>query len=334
MRDPYDVLGVGRSATQSEIKSAYRKLARTLHPDLNPDNPKAEERFKEASAAYELLSDETKRRRFDRGEIDANGNERRRPHPGAGARRPGAGAGFGGGFGGAGFGGGFGGRSNSNRGQQEWWFEDLLNDDDASPFASRGPGGRHHTAPKRGGDARYTVTVSFEEAAMGGSRQVALNSGKTVSVKIPPATESGKTLRLKGMGAPGMHGGPDGDALVEITVTPHEVFRREGWDVIAEIPVSLSEAVLGGKITVLTIDGKVTMSVPEGSNSGTKLRLRGKGIPKEGNLDNGRGDQFCLLKIVLDDPQDPKLKAMVQKLDHPSAASSALATLRAKLGLD
>lgn len=327
MRDPYELLGVGRTATQSEIKTAYRKLARTLHPDLNPNDPKAEDRFKEVSAAYELLSDDDKRKRFDRGEIDAEGHERRRAH--SGQRRSS-------GFGGGGFGGaGFGGRTNNNRGQNTWWFEDLLNDEDDSPFAAgRGPGGRQHTSPKRGTDTRYPVTVSFEEAAMGCSRQITLSGGKTVSVKVPPASETGKVLRLKGMGAPGMHGGPDGDALVEITVTPHGVFRREGVDVVADIPVSLTEAVLGAKITVPTVDGKVTVTVPEGSNTGTTLRLRGKGIPKDGKPESGRGDQLCKLKIVLDDPADPKLKSMVSKLHHEGGSSGVIAALRAKLGLD
>lgn len=331
MRDPYLVLGVNRTASQQDIKSAYRKLARTLHPDLNPDDPKAEERFKEASAAYDLLSDETRRRRYDHGEIDADGNERRRTQ--SSYRRNGSGFGTGG-FGAGGFSSGFGGGSRSSRsGQQTWWFEDLLNDEDDGIFnnASRGPGGRHNTAPKRGGDVRYKVSVTFEEAAVGASKTLALSSGKTVNVKIPPASESGKVLRLKGMGAPGMHGGTDGDALVEIVVKPHPVFHREGDNVIADVPVSLQEAVLGAKITVPTVDGKVSVTVPPGSNTGTTLRLRGKGLVKGSAKDSqGHGDQLCKLKIVLEDPADPKLKSLVEKMN----SGGAMASLRAKLGFD
>lgn len=312
MRDPYEVLGVSRTASQQDIKSAYRKLARTLHPDLNPGDPKAEDKFKEASSAYDLLSDEMKRARYDRGEIDASGQERRRA--GGGGR---AGGGFGG------FGGG-----RTAGGGKRFTFEDIFGDDEgfADIFArSRGPGGRQHSAPQRGGDTRYRLHVSFEEAALGATKTVTLSSGKKVNVKVPPASEDGRTLRLKGMGRPGLRGGADGDALVEVKVKPHEVFTRDGLTVIADIPVSLNEAVEGGKIRVPTIDGTVQVSVPEGSNTGTVLRLRGKGLPGE---DGARGDQLCRLKIVLDDPKDPKLVALVKKLKDTGSS------LRSKLGLD
>jgi DnaJ-class molecular chaperone len=323
MRDPYLVLGVSRTATAQEIKSAYRKLARTLHPDLNPDDPKAEDRFKEASGAYELLSDESKRRRYDSGEIDADGNERRRTQ--SSYRRSSAGPG--GGFGRT----GFGSRGpGAGRSGQTWWFEDLLNDDDDTAFAGggRGPGGRHNTAPQRGADTRYSLLISFEDAAVGSTQPLTLANGKTLNIKTPPACEGGKVLRLKGKGAPGMHGGADGDGLVEISIKPHAVFRREGDDVIAEIPVSLQEVVLGGKVTVPTVDGKVAITVPAGSNTGTTLRLRGKGLQKDGKADGPRGDQFCKLKIVLEDPSDPKLKNLVEKL----SGGGAMDTLREKLG--
>lgn len=311
MRDPYEVLGVSRTASQQDIKSAYRKLARTLHPDLNPDDPHAEDKFKQASTAYDLLSDDLKRARYDRGEIDANGQEKRRT---AGGR---------GGFGGAHRGG-----SRQQGAGKRFSFEDIFGDEDgfADIFArSRGPGGRQHSAPQRGGDTRYRLHVTFEEAALGASKTVSLSTGKKVNVKVPPGSEDGRALRLKGMGRPGLRGGPDGDALVEVRVKPHAVFTRDGQTVVADIPVSLTEAVEGGKIRVPTVDGAVQVTVPEHSNTGTVLRLRGRGIPGE---DGTRGDQLCKLKIVLDDPADPKLKALVKKLKDTGAS------LRSKLGLD
>jgi DnaJ-class molecular chaperone len=317
MRDPYEVLGVSRGADQQEIKSAYRRLARTLHPDLNPDDPKAEDKFKEASTAYDLLSDEIKRGRYDRGEVDANGQEKRRAQGGG---RSGGHGGFTGGF-------GFGGRTQGSG--KRFSFEDIFGDDEnfADVFArSQGPGGRQHSAPQRGGDTRYRLSVTFEEAALGATRTVTLATGKKVSVKVPPATEDGRTLRLKGMGRPGLRGGADGDALVEIKVKEHAVFSRgDGLTVVADIPVSLVEAVDGGKIRVPTIDGAVQVTVPEASNTGTVLRLRGKGLPGD---DGTRGDQLCRLKIVLEDPADPKLKALVKKLQDTGVS------LRARLGLD
>jgi len=310
MRDPYSVLGVSRTASQDEIKRAYRRLARTLHPDLNPGDPKAEEKFKEASAAYDLLADADKRRRFDRGEINADGTEK--PF----AR--GAHGGFGQGFGGGGFRGGFRGARTSGGGS--FSFEDIFGaggpggDEDIFSdlfrSASRGPGGRHRTAPQRGPDKRYRLHVTFEDAALGTTRTLPLAGGRKVNVKVPPGCAEGHVLRLKGMGGPGLHGGTDGDALVEVHIKPHPVFRREGNDVIADIPISLHEAVLGAKITVPTVDGKVQVTVPEGSNTGTVLRLRGKGIPGE---DGKRGDQLCKLRLVLEDPKDPKLKSFVKK---------------------
>lgn len=313
MRDPYIVLGVPKTASKADLKSAYRKLARTLHPDLNPGDAKAEERFKEASAAYDLLNDDDKRRRFDAGEIDADGNEKRRPFGGGGRRAGGYGPG---GAAGAG-------------GKRTWSFDSVFGEDDifSDIFsgASRGPGGRQHSAPKRGADARYRLQVTFEEAITGTTRKVTLATGKTLSVKIPPGTADGHTLRLKSMGSPGQQGGPDGDALVEIGIKPHAYFRREGKDIIADIPIGLEEAVLGARITVPTVDGKVQVTVPEGSNTGSVLRLRGKGCPDEAGQ---RGDQLVKLRIVLSDPKDSKLKAFLQ------GWSPAGPGPRTKMGMD
>jgi len=317
MTDPYAVLGVARGADADEIKRAYRRLARTMHPDVNANDPKAEERFKALNAAYDILGDADKRARFDRGEIDADGNE-----------RP-----FGFGRGGAGGRGGFGGfgsgRTRSGAGGPgadggfHFRFEDMFKG--AESFedifaraqsakrrgaAGAGAGAGAGAAPMKGADAHYRLSVSFQEAAQGATRRIALANGKTLDVRVPPGTESGAVLRLRGQGGPGRHGGEAGDARVEVHVRPHPVFRRDGHDVIAEVPVSLREAVLGAKITVPTIDGRVAVTVPEGANTDTTLRLRGKGMARP---DGGRGDQRVRLRVVLEDPADEALRAFVRK---------------------
>lgn len=311
MRDPYEVLGISRSASAEDIKKTYRKLARSLHPDLNPGDAKAEERFKEVTAAYDLLSDETRRGRFDRGEINADGSEKMR-NPWGNARG-GQGGGPRGGPGGFGF-------------------DSMFSEDDlfSEMFrsASRGSGGRQHSAPRKGADVHYSLTVTFEEAALGAARTITLTNGKKINVKVPPACEDGKSLRLKGMGSPGQLGGADGDALVEITVAAHPVFRRDGQDVIADLPVTLKEAVLGAKVVVPTVDGRVTVAIPEGSNSGTTLRLRGRGIPAAANSETQRGDQLVRLRITLPDPQDADLKAFLSGWDEPGTNP------RVKLGIE
>ncbi|WP_413206064.1 DnaJ C-terminal domain-containing protein [Rhodospirillum sp. A1_3_36] len=306
MRDPYTVLGVQRSASPEEIKSAYRKLARTMHPDVNRNDPKAEDKFKEISGAYDILADPKKRARFDRGEIDAQGNERGfRPGPGAGGFRSRRGAAGGGGAG-AGFGG--------------FNFDSMFADDDiiSDMFrqASRGPGGpgAQGARPQRGQDAQYRLKVAFEEAALGCTKRITLTNRKTLDVRIPPGWEDGKTLRLKHQGSDSPNGGPKGDALVEIGVKDHAFFKRDGLNVTLTLPVSLKEVVLGAKVTVPTLDGKVTVTVPEGSNTGATLRLRGKGIPGENDT---CGDLLVKLSITLDDPQDAKLVSLVKKLKDP-----------------
>ncbi|MCK6451273.1 MAG: J domain-containing protein [Alphaproteobacteria bacterium] len=286
MRDPYDTLGVGRQASADEIKKAYRKLAKTLHPDLNPGKPEVEKRFKEVSAAYDLLSDQEKRAKYDRGEIDAQGN----PRADYGFREAwgrGRGAGPGGGPDmGAGF-------------------------DASDIFEEVFGGGRRRRGGfrARGADISYALTIDFLDAARGGTRRIKLADGRTLDVNIPAGTEDGQTLRLKQQGTPGLGGGTPGDAYIEITVTPHPFFRREGADIHIEAPVALQEALLGAAIEVPTIDGRVKVKLPKGANTGTKLRLKGRGMPQG---KGARGDQYVTLKVVLPDPPDDALTRFVE----------------------
>jgi DnaJ-class molecular chaperone len=282
MKDPYTVLGVAKTASADEIKKSYRKLAKQLHPDLNPGNAEAAARFKDVSAAYDLLSDAEKRGKFDRGEIDSSGQER----PEAAYYRSYAGGPQGAKYrAGAGF-------------DPSDLFADL--------FGRGGrAGGGSGEFRMRGGDVAYALTVEFVEAAKGASKRLSFPDGRTLDVNVPPGTESGQVLRLRGQGQPGIGGGPAGDALIEITVSPHAFFRREGNDVHVELPVTLTEAVEGGKITVPTIDGPVSMTVPAGSNTGTRLRLRGRGVAPKGS---GAGDQYVTLKLMLPREPDSALK--------------------------
>ncbi len=289
MKDPYQVLGVDRKASAEEIKSAYRKLAKKLHPDVNPGDQAIEQRFKEVSQAYALLSDPTTRERYDRGEIDAGGQERAtggfyRTYSSGGGRQRGAPFDFG---------------------------EEISVDDIFSEFFGGGRmrGGRRR-ASERGADNHFSVQVSFEEAALGAKKRVRLGGeNRTLEIKIPAGTESGQTLRLKGQGQAGKAGGEAGDALIEVTVAPHAYFRRDGLDIRLDLPVSLQEAVLGANVTVPTLSGKVTMKIPEGSNTGSVLRLKGKGIKADGKA----GDQYLSLKIVLPERQDDQLRDFVKR---------------------
>lgn len=282
--NPYETLGVAATASASEIQSAYRKLAKKLHPDLNPGDAAAEEKFKAVAAAYDLLSDAEKRKRFDAGEIDADGTERPqqryyRDYSSAAYENPYADA--------AGF-------------------ADFMDADD--PFADllrRSQAGR---ANRRGQDLNYRLAIDFAESIAGGSKRITLPDGGTLDVKIPPGIVSGQVLRLKGKGAPGFGTGAAGDALIEVEVLADPRFTRDGDDIYLDLPVTLSEAVLGAKVRVPTPTGEVAMTIPKASNTGTTLRLKGKGAPKRGG---GRGDELVRLKLVLSHPDDPDLEAFV-----------------------
>lgn len=283
MRNPYDVLGVEKGAGQADIKKAYRSLAKELHPDVNPGDKIVEQRFKEITAAYQLLNDANQRQKFDRGEINADGSPKRN-------------FGFGGRSGATAGGGGFGGF--------EADADDLFGD-----LFGRRKGARTRTASMRGKDVSYTVKIPFEESVLGVRRRIKLYDGKTIDVDIPPGTENGQTLRLKQQGMPGMGGGETGDAFVEVQVEQHKFYERDGMDIFIDIPVTLGEAVLGAKITVPTLHGPVSVSVPRGANTGTSLRLKGKGVtPRKG----GPGDQYIRLKIMLPDKPDPDLIEFVE----------------------
>ncbi len=277
MRDPYQALGVDRAATDKAIQSAYRKLAKQFHPDLNQDNPAAMERFKEISVAYGLLSDSEKRGRFDRGEIDANGAEQRPT-----ARGPSGGAGT---------------TYSTESGMSPEDFEDIFN----RAFSKRG----RTSFSARGEDLRFTLEVEFLDAANGATRRLNLAEGRTLDVTIPPGIKDGQTLRLKGQGTPGTGKGPPGDALIEVRILPHRYFKRDGNDVILELPVTLQEAVLGAKVAVPTIKGAVSLTIPPNANAGTRLRLKERGI--------AGGHQYIDLKIVLPPERDPDLAAFVEK---------------------
>jgi DnaJ-class molecular chaperone len=278
---------VARDADQDAIKKAFRKLAKKLHPDLNPGNKKVEQEFKEVNAAYDLLSDPQKRARFDRGEIDASGAER----PERSFYRAYA-------------------EGGGNAKYREAEFGEFSAEDILSELFGRGRRSRQ-AQRTRGEDVTYTLTVSFVDAANGAKKRVTLADGKTLDVTIPPGTEHGQTLRLKGQGMPGVGGGPAGDAYVEIHVEPHAFFTRKDSSVHLEVPVTLPEAVLGASLTVPTVDGKVSIKVPPGSNTGTTLRLKGRGIldRKSGQ----RGDQYVTLKVVLPERPDPELAQFLER---------------------
>ncbi len=315
MSDPYSTLGVARGADEKDIKSAYRKLAKELHPDRNKDNPKAAERFSDVTKAYDLLSDKEKRAQFDRGEIDAEGNP----------TMP-----FGnGGFRGGPFGGGAGGqRSYSSHdfgGGEEMDLSDLFE----GLFGRGGPRGgagasgfgrRPPPPPQRGANINYRLKVPFVDAATLKPQRITLGDGKTIDLKLPAGVEDGTQMRLKGKGEPGPAGA--GDALVTIDVDEHPYFKRDGDDVRLELPVTLDEAVNGAKVKVPTVDGPVMLTVAAGSGSGKILRLKGKGFSKRSG---GRGDQLVALEIDLpDDISELAAKLEGWKDDSPVRARFGL----------
>ncbi len=288
-RDPYETLGVSRTASQDEIRKAFRSLAKKNHPDLNPGDKAAEERFKAANTANEIVGDPDRRARFDRGEIDAAGQERAperqfyRDYAGgdAGTRYY---------------------TSGSAGGIDPEDLSDIFGDF----FARSNSGGDR---PRRGSDRHYRLEVPFLSAVNGATERLTLPTGETVDVRIPPGIEDGQTLRLRGKGEPGRNGGPDGDALIEVLVDSHPFFRRSGRDVEMDLPVTLAEAVLGGRVPVPTPRGEVTLTIPAHSDAGTRLRLRGRGVAQSGNT--AAGDMYVTLKLVAG-PTDPELETALR----------------------
>ena len=287
MKDPYSVLGVAKSSTDAELKKAYRTLAKKLHPDINSGDEKIAERFKEVSAAYALLRDKDLRARYDRGEINPDGSEKGFAGEG----------GFGGGFrgqpgGGARFGEGF---------------------DPEDIFASIFGGGRRQHQPRRqkGQDKNYRLRVDFLDAIKGGKKELTLEQGRTLNVTIPENVREGQKIRLKGQGGEGTHGGPNGDAIIEIMINKHKFFTCEGNDIHLDLPITLEEAVMGQKVNIPTIDGKVTMTIPKGSSSGKIMRLKGKGAAD--SKSKKRGDQYVKLQIMLPPEPDDALEKSIKK---------------------
>ena len=273
IKDPYSVLGVARDADEATIRSAYRKLAKIHHPDVNPGKPAAAEKFKEISAAYTLLTDTDQRARYDRGEIDESGAEKAprgyyRDHAQQG-------------------------------GQTRYQSESGIGPDEMEEIFARAFGKRGRTMNARGDDQQFTLNVDFIDAANGTARRLTMPDGSQLDVSIPAGIKDGQVLRLKGKGGGGQGSGPAGDALIEVKISPHNLFRREGNDVVIELPVTLKEAVLGARIEVPTIKGPVTLTVPPNASTGTRLRLRDRGI--------AGGHQFVELKVALPRETEPEL---------------------------
>jgi DnaJ-class molecular chaperone len=285
-KDLYQILGVSKSASEAEIKSAYRKLARKYHPDLNKDDKNAADKFKEVSNAYDIIGNAEKRKKYDNNEIDADG------------KPTGFGAGFGGGNGyeSYNFGGGnpFAGfkRSGGFGNSAGFDFSSVFGDDIFSQFGGRGFSG--NVGRQKGQDISYNMRVDFLDAAKGVEKQINLN-GKNINVKIPAGMQSGQTMRLKGLGNSGINGGENGDVLITVNVDEHPYFKNEGINILLDLPISVTEAVNGAKITVPTINGKVAVTIPAFSSSGDKLRLKGQGIKAK----SGSGDEIINLQIML-----------------------------------
>ena len=295
-RDPYQELGVSRGASAAEVRKAFHKLAKAHHPDTNPGDKAAEERFKRVSAAFDIVGDADKRKKFDAGALDADGRDR---HPGFGG---------GPGSGGTGF------NPRGGRAGPEGAEGVDLGDIMSEVFGRRGMGGRAGGAgggfggfSQRGADVRARVDVELEDAIRGGKRRLAFSDGRTIDVTIPKGAFEGQTLRLKGQGSPGRSG--PGDAFIELSIQPHPVFRQEGQSLVMEAPITAYDAVLGGKVEVPTPEGPVTLTVPKGANSGMRLRLKGRGLP---DAQGRRGVLFARLVVTLPEAPDPELEAFAQ----------------------
>jgi DnaJ-class molecular chaperone len=296
-QDPYSILGVARTASQDDIKAAFRKLAKKHHPDLNPGNAAAEQKFKAASAANELLSDPDKRKAFDSGEIDAEGkpSERTFYRQYADAQE---------------------GARYQHAGAEEAAFADIFADLFNRGGAGPGAGAGGTARPMRGQHVQARLPVAFLQAARGETTRISLPDGRNLDVTIPAGTDDGQVLRLRGQGDAGWNGGPAGDLLIEIQVEPHPHFRRDGDDIHLDLPVTIAEAVLGGKIEVPTLSGAVQLTVPRHSDHGKRLRLRGRGIPAHAG--RPAGDLYVTLHLVVghsDKPLEEALSAWAAR--HP-----------------
>ena len=282
--DPYSVLGLSKSASDAEIRSAYKRLVKELHPDVNPDDKVSEERFKKVSAAFAILGDKEKRAKFDRGEIDASGQERvQNPFFRQGA----------------------GGARQTHFGQGGFAdFSEIFGD----MFGQTGASTRPRPAENR--DIRYRLDVEFMEAAVGAKKRIVLPNGGTLDLNVPAGVADGQTLRLKGKGQPGRGGMPAGDALIEITVLPHQMFERKGLDIWVDLPITVYEAILGAKVEVPTIAGRVSITIPKGSSNGQVLRLKGQGIKV--TKGNKVGDQHVRLIVELPKKNDPRLNDLLE----------------------
>lgn len=308
-KDLYQILGVSKSASEAEIKSAYRKLARKYHPDLNKDDAKAAEKFKEISNAYDIIGNAEKRKKYDNNEIDADG------------KPTGFGAGFGGGgyeqYGGNPFSGGFQANGGGFGGAQGFDFSSIFDSDFFSQFGGAAQGTRRgRNMPRKGQDVAYNMRVSFLDAANGVEKQVNLG-GKSINVKIPAGMQSGQTMRLKGLGNAGVNGGENGDVLITVNVDEHPYFKSDNLNVLLDLPISVVEAIKGAKITVPTISGKVAVKVPPMSSSGEKLRLKGKGIKAK----SGQGDQIINLQIMLPKDKASNLSEAADKMENYAVRS-------------
>jgi DnaJ-class molecular chaperone len=325
MRDPYDVLGVARNADQNEIKRAFRKLAKKLHPDANKTDPKAQDKFAELNGAYEILGEPEKRAQFDRGEIDAEGKPRGFEGFGAGGGDPFGGfrrGGQEGGFREGSFRRGphgetiyesfsFGPEGARRAGGQTGGFDDVISEILGGFGRGRTAGAGAEAHATRGGDIEIGLKVPLERVVEGGPVKVDLPNGRTVEVKVPPRAAEGYRLRLKGQGEPSPFGGPPGDAYVVVAYAPHHTFRVEGADLRTDLSVPLADAVLGAKVRVPTLTGPVELSIPAWTNSGRTFRLRGKGLPKDGGTENG--DLLATVRVALPEAPDPELEALMRR---------------------